>query len=178
MRKLEPKDGPKWIKPSTRRQEVLSLSDFTIWKSHMDTTVMKSRRCGGSRCLLCSLGSQRISRWAILGLDVYGAERLMELRERHRDTMQRCYDEAGTAVGVRMSVVKRGEHINAPVDVSIIGRDTVVGRDITNLVATFGLPPKYVGGSDVDEDSANESPFNAGGSMSDHSASQEVTGST
>lgn len=137
-------DKPEWIVVTQRRQELVCLSEPTVWISHWDMVKARSRRCGGSVCQLCQMGMPKQARYILLCVDGHGKERLMELRERHADYLDRLINEHGSTVGLRLAVVRDGAAKNSPISVRFLCRESVVRRDIALLVATFGLPALLV----------------------------------
>lgn len=137
-------DKPEWVKVTQRRQELVVLSEPTPWVSHWDTAKMRSRRCGGKECMLCQLGMPKQIRYILLCVDSHCAERLLELRERHADYLDRLIAEHGSMVGLRVSVLRDGTAKNSPVSFRFLARESVVSRDIKLLVERFGLPPLLV----------------------------------
>lgn len=142
-------DRPEWIQATQRRQEFVVLSEATHWISHWDTVKAKSRRCGGAECQLCQIGSPRVIRYVLLCVDGHGRERLLELRERHADYLDQLKTTHGSLAGLRCVVSKDGQAKNSPVSFRFLSVESCVRRDITLLVASFGLPPLLVGAPDV-----------------------------
>jgi hypothetical protein len=137
-------DKPEWVQVTQRRQELVVLSEPTPWVSHWDTAKMRSRRCGGKNCQLCQFGMPKQIRYILLCVDSHCHERLLELRERHADYLDRLISEHGSTVGLRVSVLRDGTAKNSPVSFRFLARESVVSRDIKLLVERFGLPPLLV----------------------------------
>ena len=142
-------DRPEWIQATQRRQEIVLLSEATHWVSHWDTAKGQSRRCGGELCQLCQIGSPKVLRYVLLCVDSHGRERLLELRERHADYLDQLKNNHGSLAGLRCVVSKDGAAKNSPVSFRFLTVESVIRRDITLLVASFGLSPLLVGGPDV-----------------------------
>lgn len=134
-------EKPEWVTITQRRQELVVISEPTAWTSHWDTVRMRSRRCGGSNCQLCAMGMPKQIRYVLLCVDSHGHERLLELRERHADYLDRLITEHGSTVGLRVAVLRDGAAKNSPVSFRFLCRESAVARDIKLLVARFGLPP-------------------------------------
>lgn len=134
-------EKPEWVQVTQRRQELVILSEPTPWQSHWDTTKMRSRRCGGRECQLCAMGMPKQVRYVLLCVDSHCHERLLELRERHADYLERIIAEHGSTVGVRVAVLRDGTAKNSPVSFRALCRESVISRDIKLLVERFGLPP-------------------------------------
>lgn len=137
-------DKPEWVQVTQRRQELVILSEPTPWVSHWDTAKARSRRCGGKNCQLCQFGMPKQVRYILLCVDTHCAERLLELRERHADYLERLISEHGSTIGLRVSVLRDGPAKNSPVSFRFLCRESVVSRDIKLLVERFGLPPLLV----------------------------------
>ncbi len=137
-------EKPEWVKITQRRQELVVISEPTAWTSHWDTVRMRSRRCGGGNCQLCQMGMPKQVRYVLLCVDGHGHERLLELRERHADYLDRLISEHGSTVGLRVAVLRDGPAKNSPVSFRALGREPAVSRDIKLLVAQFGLPPLLI----------------------------------
>jgi hypothetical protein len=84
---------------------------------------------------------ERQVRVVILCVDENGREKLVELRERHREVFDR-YD---SMVGLRIRVKRSGTARNSPVDLKVVKEEHAVERDISRLVESFGLPSISVG---------------------------------
>lgn len=138
-------DRPEWIQATQRRQEFVVCSEATHWVSHWDTLKAKSRRCGGSQCQLCAIGSPRVIRYILLCIDNHGRERLLELRERHADYLDSLKESHGSLVGLRVVVSKDGAAKNSPVSFRCLASEPAIRRDISLLVQSFGLPALLVG---------------------------------
>ena len=134
-------DKPEWVQVTQRRQELVVLSEPTPWTSHWDTVKMRSRRCGGKACHLCAMGMPKQVRYILLCVDHHCNERLLELRERHADYLDRLIAEHGSTIGLRVAVLRDGAAKNSPVSFRFLCRESVIPRDIKLLVERFGLPP-------------------------------------
>lgn len=134
-------EKPEWVVVTQRRQELTVISEPTPWMSHWDTVKGRSRRCGGPNCQLCAMGMPRQIRYVLLCVDSHGHERLLELRERHADYLDRLISEHGSTVGLRVAVLRDGAAKNSPVSFRFLCRESAVARDIKLLVSRFGLPP-------------------------------------
>lgn len=137
MRKPIPRVRAEWLVITDRWQELLVISEPTHWVSHWDTHLSRSRRCGGRDCAFCAAGCEKQLRVVVLGIDAYGKEKLLELRERHRE----AFDRYDSMVGVKLRVKRAGAAKNSPVDCTVLGLEHAVPRDIARLVESFGLPP-------------------------------------
>jgi len=140
MSRLPSKDGPRFIKLSERRVELVVCSKVEWWVSHWDNQAGRSRRCGGVSCALCQIGSPKALRFVVMCVDARGQEVLLELRERHREIAERIDSTVANGQGVRIVARKDGGASNSPVDVRVLGPEPVYRREITLLVASFGLP--------------------------------------
>lgn len=145
MAKLPKPDALRWLDVSDRRQMVVCLSDAEPWVSHWDSFLRRSVRCGGSLCALCALGLPKVFRYVCLVQTREGGERLFEFRARHVDEVEAQRTEKGGLVGTQMVVYKNGVAKNSPVELVWRGKTSVVPRSIVNLVASLGLPPRFVG---------------------------------
>lgn len=137
-------EKPEWVVVTQRRQELVVLSEPTPWVSHWDTAKGRSRRCGGKNCQLCQFGMPKQIRYVLLCVDSHCQERLLELRERHADYLDRLIAEHGSTVGLRVAVLRDGTAKNSPVSFRFLARESVVSRDIKLLVERFGLPPLLI----------------------------------
>lgn len=140
MSKLPAAASPRWLEVTERRREVLVVSEPEFWWSHWDVDARRSRRCGGAACLMCAGGSPRVLRVVLLVLDDRGAQHLLELRERHRDVIERMVGEYGGTAGVRVVVRKEGAARNAPVCVSVLCKESSCRVATAKLVESLGLP--------------------------------------
>lgn len=131
---------PRWFKATVRRSELLFVSDVFGWVSHWDVSARRSRKCGGRSCGLCSFGYPKVARFVVVAVDQWGTDWLVELRERHREFIERLREGRGTAAGARVVVCKEGEALNSAVCFTLLGREPVVIRDISRLVDSLGLP--------------------------------------
>lgn len=129
-----------WLQVTDRSQEVLCVSRASEWVSHWDPELRRSIRCGGRSCYPCSLGVQRQLRVVVMVVTATGEDKLLELRERHRER----FDAYETMVGLRLRVRKAGTAKNSPVDIAVRSQDLAVERDISRLVEQLGLPPILV----------------------------------
>lgn len=129
--------SPRWLELTDRRQEVTCLSQLYHWESHWDIEARRSRRCGGKLCYCCSIGAQRQLRVVLLVQTASGEERLLEVRERHRES----FDRFESTVGLRLFVRKEGTAKNAPVSVRPGEFGYAIERDISRLVDCLGLSP-------------------------------------
>lgn len=131
---------PTWVVATDRRQELLIISEPTHWVSHWDVQLRRSRRCGGRECYLCSVGAQKQLRVVVMAIDSAGREKLLELRERHRELL----DGIGSFVGARVSIKREGQAKNSPITVKYLEHSAAHERDISRLVESFGLEPILV----------------------------------
>lgn len=136
-----PKTAVRWMKVTERSQEVLVISEPAFWFSHWDPRKSRSVRCGGRACYPCSIGVQKQLRVVVLVVDPAGKECLLELRERHREKL----DKYEKMVGVRLRVWKAGAAKNSPVEVKVSGEQYAHERDITRLVDLLGEAPILLG---------------------------------
>lgn len=140
MSRLPSSTGPRFVEVTERRQELVVCSRVEWWVSHWDVERKRSRRCAGVGCALCAIGSPKVLRFVMLVVDQHGREGLIELRERHRQVVERIDATVTNGEGVRIVVRKDGSAKNAPVNVQVLGVETVFRREIKLLVAAFGLP--------------------------------------
>lgn len=127
---------PEWLKVTERWQELLVVSEPTPWVSHWDPTANRSRKCAGPECYLCSLGCQKQLRVVVIAIDNRNRDKIVELRERHREMLEGF----GSLVGLRIRVRKSGTARNSPVDVEGLEHAAAIERDISRLVDSLGLP--------------------------------------
>ncbi len=130
-----------WVRPTERREEYLIISELTSWISHWDPVRKRSRRCGGPRCYCCSVGMQKQLRVVVMVVDKNSRDKLLELRERHREVV----DGHESVVGLRITVKREGTAQNSPVTIKVIGSGAASIRDIGRLVETFGLEAVVIG---------------------------------
>lgn len=128
---------PYWPKVTGRKQELLVISEPTPWISHWEVQLKRARRCGGPGCLLCAMGQQKQLRVVLMCADNFGRDALLELRERHRE----CLDRFEATVGLKIRLWRAGKAQNSPVMLEVTGEGSAVARDIKALVDSFGLPP-------------------------------------
>lgn len=136
-----PRTAVRWLKVTERSQEVIVISEPAFWLSHWDPVKTRSVRCGGRACYPCSIGVQKQLRVVVLVVDPQGKDALLELRERHREKL----DKYERMVGVRMKVWKAGQAKNSPVEVKVTGEQYAHERDISRLVEQLGEAPILLG---------------------------------
>lgn len=141
-----PKVCPTWYKATERRADLLIISETAHWISHWDPEKGRSQRCGGLRCMACHLGSQKQLRVVVLVVDSAGKEFLLELRERHREALDRW----DSVVGLRITIRKLGAAKNSPVEIKGGEREYAVPRDISRLVDVLGGRPVLLAEGDLD----------------------------
>lgn len=135
-----PQVKPVWFSATEKRTELLIISQAHHWISHWDPARHRSVRCGGSRCLACSYGAQKQLRVVVMAVDQYGKEFLLELRERHRERV----DKYPTTLGLRIRIRKTGSAKNSPVEIVVIEESHAIERDISKLVDCLGERPVLV----------------------------------
>lgn len=128
---------PVWFKPSERKQELLIVSEPYHWVSHWDVQLRRSRRCGGELCYLCHCGMEKQLRVVLLAIDREGKDTLFELRERHREKL----DKQGNLCGLRVKLWRAGSARNSPIEIQVGDFGAAVERDISRLIDSLGLPP-------------------------------------
>lgn len=132
-----------WVKITPRAQTFVILSKVEHWLSHWDNSRRRSRKCGGSRCALCQVGSPKQLRFVLLvkSPNINQTPQLLELREIHRDTLEKIIQK-GT-IGVTIKVKKEGAAANSPVHLEMAHVELahVIESSIQKLVDCLGLPP-------------------------------------
>lgn len=144
MSALPRKLSPDWVKFSERRSELVVCSKPGWWVSHFDHAAGRSRRCGGETCALCHMGMPRVLRFVMLCLSDRGVECLLELRERHRDVVERIVATTDAGGGVQIVGRKEGKASNSAVTVTVVGRVDTMLRDISRLIESLGLPAQHL----------------------------------
>lgn len=147
----QPRELPKplsgerrWIVPGRTKQVLTIASVPEWWISHWDVGAGQSRRCAGPHCLLCSRGYPQVLRFVFAVVNGQGKHRYLELRERHRDDVQRINQRG--SVGAVVRVDKPGQATNSPVRIRVLeGMVPMTEIDISALVLKLGLPPLLVG---------------------------------
>lgn len=139
---------------STRRQRVVVVSKIRFWISHWDISVNQSRRCGGSLCWFCQMGVSSQYRYVCLVVDQAGEQKLVELRNRHYGLMERLRNQPKGELGAVLVIKKMGEARNSPVEITATDQEQVIEQDISRLVETLGLAPKFIQDAAIAEESA------------------------
>lgn len=146
-----PKTRTGFLVVNHKPQELVVLSQVEWWITHWDVQERKSRKCGGDRCLLCSLGFPQVLRVVLMVLTPDNTHKLFELRERHRSIWEHMIAMGGP-VGCTIRVKKEGMAKNSALFVHVVQRDLmrVAEASISNLVGSLGLPAQYVAEGEVD----------------------------
>lgn len=147
MRAPIPRAAPEWHKATSRAAEFTIISEAAHWYSHWDPSKRRTMRCGGKECYCCATGIQKQLRVVVLVIDTNNREKLIELRERHRE----FFDHFASLVGLRIRVRKLGEAQNSPVEIRHVGEVHATVRDITRLVECLGSPAILVCSGDLGE---------------------------
>lgn len=133
--------SPKFIVlPPNSHAIVTVLSELHWWPSHWDEAAAKTRRCAGPDCVLCSSGSPAKLRF-VLGVELQGERRLLELRDRHRPVLELLDTHPEGFPGAKLRIQKLGPGRNSPVDVEYKSRTACpLVWDIGPLIPHLGLP--------------------------------------
>jgi len=133
-----------WLVASQKKQRVVIISRIRFWTSHWDVTAGKSRRCAGDACQLCAAGLPQQIRYVCLVVDQLGSQRLLEFRERHYAVLETMRCQPRGELGTVIVIQKSGEAKNSPVEIKAVGQEQVIEQEISRLVESLGLPPKFL----------------------------------
>lgn len=140
MKGLPPPTATQFVKPTPEVQRLHVLSRLEWWHGHIDPVTKQPHRCGGSICGFCDAGRQPELRF-VLGVEVRGERRLIELRERHRHFIDTLGEEPADTIGAIVHVWKAGQAKNSPVEFELISRKRCEEWDIRLLVEELGIRP-------------------------------------
>lgn len=134
----------KWFKPTTTPTTLTALSDAYQWNAHWLKGFHRSFKCLGDHCPLCAKGNIPTERYVILVEDSHGKAWFLELRERHRDTLQQWTKFTHTLAGVTFIITKREPRKTAPVDIDFIEHTTRREIPIGHFVNSLGADPSQL----------------------------------
>lgn len=132
---------PKWFMATQQGRELVCLSDAHFWLSHWDSDVGRSRRCGGSDCVLCAAGLRPVYRFVFLVEDRTHRDWWLELREAHRAAIESANCPSSGCCGAVFYVSRRGPGKRGRVVVDHIGIEPKQEIDCSVFVSSLGLPP-------------------------------------
>lgn len=141
MSKLPPPVAPKFFKPTSTLTRLTILTQVESWYAHYDHAQKVPYKCGGSICRYCDAGRAVELRFVLGCSHAILGRVTIELRERHRDALQRIIDRDGGIVGTVIDIYKAGEAKNSPVEFEVRGYKASPEWDIRLLVESLGGRP-------------------------------------
>ena len=140
MSDLPPSEKLSFVQAGPKPMTVVSRSSVEWWQAHWDPSIRRSRMCEGRECPWCGQGLFRSTRYVIAVELEGGSLRLLELRERHRDFLERLHHRPRMGVGSLLRVRKEGEGKNARVEVELLHQVPAIPIEIAALVRSLGHP--------------------------------------